>query len=114
MRERLAAGIWATVEETFHKPVELKTDDSGNPLVMPTPPNLLMVRLKAFDQLAKLYGLNMESKPQREDVKPYSTTPEIAEEIRKLILARYPRCTDTGQRMDSATHSSTKEVIESP
>jgi hypothetical protein len=102
MRERLAAGIWAAVAESHIKPTVL--DEQGNELEIPAAPQMLMIRLKAFDQLAKLYGLNMESKPQREDVKPYSTPPEIAEEIRKLILARYPRCTDTGQRIDVAHH----------
>jgi predicted transcriptional regulator len=101
MRERLAAGIWATVAESHMKPTVL--DEQGHELEMPAAPQMLIIRLKAFEQLAKLYGLNMESKPQREDVKPYSTPPEIAEEIRKLILARYPRCTDTGQRIDAAT-----------
>lgn len=106
MRERLAAGIWATVEETHMKPVVLSPEQGGTELTVPTPPKLLMIRLKALEQLAKLYGLHLEPQARQEELKPYSTPAEIADEVRTLILARYHRCPQTGQRLDHSANAS--------
>ena len=76
----------------------------------------IMLQLKTLEQMAKLNGLNLENSnrataPQQP---PYATPSEIATVVREHILTLHQRCTKTGQRMDAATRSSTKEVIESP
>lgn len=91
MRERIAAGIWATVEETHAKPTVLDRESNG--VEMPSPPALLMVRLRAFDQLAKLYSLNLECQPCRENVTPYATPPEIASRVKGMLLELHGRAT---------------------
>lgn len=105
MRERLAAGIWATIEETYIKPTI--TDREGNEVEMPYPANMLMVRLKALDQLAKLYGLNLECQPRRENVTPYVTPPEIANRVKGMLLELHGRATSGSvSSPDAQSHSS--------
>ena len=92
MREIIAARLEATIEAT-HPNQEIVFDASGKPapVEIPTTAPMLAIRLKALDQLAKLYGLNMTSQPPTENVKPYMTPPEIAAAVQERILALHGR-----------------------
>ncbi len=92
MRELIAARLEATIEATHPSP-EIVFDASGKPSqveIQATPP-MLAIRLKSLDQLAKLYGLNMQSQPNQESAKPYMTPPEIAAAVQERILALHGR-----------------------
>lgn len=92
MRELIAARLEATIAETHQHP-EIVHDASGELGIVTIPATvpMLAVRLKALDQLAKLYGLNMQSQPNQESAKPYMTPPEIAAAVNERILALHGR-----------------------
>jgi len=92
MREIIAARLEATIEATHPNP-EIVFDASGQPapVEIPATAPMLAIRLKALDQLAKLYGLNMQSQPHQESVEPYATPPEVAAAVNEWILALHGR-----------------------
>jgi len=92
MREIIAARLEATIEATHPNP-EIVFDAGGKPapVEIPATAPMLAIRLKALDQLAKLYGLNMVSQPHTENVMPYLSPPEVAAAVQEHILAMYGR-----------------------
>ena len=93
MRELIAARLEATIEETYTD-IEAKDAQTGEVQIMRgvSSAPMLAVRLKTLDQLAKLYGLNMQSQPHQENVEPYATPPEeIAARVSQRILALHGR-----------------------
>ena len=63
MRKQLAVCIWATIAETHLRPDSVSGKGRGPVMAkkMEASAPMLAVRLKAFDQLAKLYGLYKQS-----------------------------------------------------
>ena len=59
----------------------------------PPPPSapILSVRLKALDQLAKLYGLTLDPADTTTAPKPYATPEDIAEAVRLRVLELHGR-----------------------
>lgn len=94
IREEIAARLMATIEST-HSRAEFVDEATGKATVieMPACPKMLAVRLKALDQLAKLYGVNLEQQAQDTGQQPYSAPDEIASEVRQKILELHQRPT---------------------
>lgn len=93
MRELIAARLEATIEETYTD-IEAKDAQTGEVQIIRgvSSAPMLAVRLKTLDQIAKLYGLNMQSQPNQENEKPYATPPEeIAARVSQCILALHGR-----------------------
>lgn len=88
MRELLAARLEATIAETYQHP---KYVDNTNeePVIAATPVSapMIAVRLKALDQLAKLYGLNLPPQLHIEKSQLHATPVEIAATVNQRILA---------------------------
>jgi len=86
MRERLAAALWAMVAETHSD----TWGESCQVAIQATAP-MLSIRLKALDQLARLYGVNLPAQPHGEKAQPYTTPQEIAATVNQRILALHGR-----------------------
>jgi DNA-binding CsgD family transcriptional regulator len=89
-REQIAARLWATVEDTYLR-AELSEEGELLEVELPATPPLLSVRLKALDQIAKLYGLGLERCEGAEGVPPYAMPEEIAATVRARVLALHGR-----------------------
>jgi DNA-binding CsgD family transcriptional regulator len=94
LREEIAARLFATIENTYAR-AEFVDETTGKATVieMPPCPKLLAVRLKALDQLSKLYGVNLEQQAQDGAQPPYAAPDEIADEVRQKILDLHNRPT---------------------
>lgn len=91
LREQLAAGLWTVVEQS--QPRERSLDDAGREVetaVAPCP-RLLALRLRALDQISKLYGVNLERPEEDHSPLPYAAPAEIAQEVRRKVLALHGR-----------------------
>ncbi|MBB5031491.1 hypothetical protein HNQ65_001045 [Prosthecobacter vanneervenii] len=116
MREQICAALWETVACTFPKvPLpagkeqSLRMGADGQlelplrfslppaPVLAAEPPSapMLTVRLRALDQLAKLYDVGLargaSGAEAESDEKPYATPPEIAEAVRLRLLEMHGR-----------------------
>jgi len=86
VREELHAVLRQTIEETYQK---AKIIENGKEieLSMPTCPKMLAIRLKAVDQIARLYGVNQEVQAVGTGTLPYATPAEIMDAVRQRVLA---------------------------
>jgi transcriptional regulator with XRE-family HTH domain len=91
LREELAARIRHTIDQTHvWMPVPA---EGGEEVMMEFPPDarMLAIRLKCLEQLAKLYGVNLERDTAPEGPPPYAAPPEIAEQVRAKVLELHGR-----------------------
>ena len=97
LREHLGAVLWQTVEATYPSvPLvvaeeEVDEEEPGQP----TPP-MLSVRLKALDQISKLYDVSLAKPAAGAGPLPYATPEEIAEDVRLRVLEMHRR--EDGER----------------
>ncbi len=95
MRELINARLEATIRATYPKPEVLPDIDmeTGQNITIQPPANasMMAIRLKALDQQAKLYGVNMEQAVLLNDAAPYKTPDEIAETVRAHLLTMHGR-----------------------
>lgn len=94
IREVIDTHLQNTIEATYAKAeiVDEKTGETQT-IEMPANPQMLAIRLKALDQRAKLYGVNLEQQAQDTGQQPYSAPDEIASEVRQKILELHQRPT---------------------
>jgi predicted transcriptional regulator len=88
MRELIAARLESTIEETYRHTKSV--DHASGKLSLVTKPAtapMLAIRLKAMDQLAKLYGINLPPQLHSEKSQLYTTPLEIAAKVNQRILA---------------------------
>lgn len=92
IRETIDAHLQATIEATYAR-AEVVDEKTGEATVieMPANPQMLAVRLKALDQRAKLYGVNLEQQAQESGTPPYAAPDIIAEEVKRKILDLHKR-----------------------
>lgn len=91
LREHIAATLWQTVESTFPDVMAAADEDEdADPPAAPTPP-MLSVRLKALDQIAKLYDITLETPASDQGPLPYTTPEDIAVSVRERVLGLYGR-----------------------
>ncbi len=91
LREHISAALWQTVEATFpHVMADAEDDEDAEPPAPVTPP-MLSVRLKALDQIAKLYDLSVEQRAAGFAPLPYATPEEIALSVRERVLEMHRR-----------------------
>lgn len=103
VREEVAARLWATVEQTYGR-TEVVDEDGEVTLVEEAPtPQLLAIRLRALEQISKLYGVLGETPgvagggvPGMAVLSPYVTPAVLAEEVRARRLALYGRGSAAG------------------
>jgi predicted transcriptional regulator len=88
MRELIADRLEATIEETYVDQ-EIIDEETGEKQLerAPATPRMLAVRIKALDQLARLYGFNLPPQPHSEKPQPFSAPLEIAAKVNQRILA---------------------------
>ena len=118
LREQICAALWQTVECTFPKvplpaaphagrELALQMGADGQmelplrfalppvPVLAPEPPSapMLTVRLRALDQLAKLYDVGVGRSPSGAEAEegPYAMPEEIAEAVRLRMLEMHGR-----------------------
>jgi len=118
LREQICAALWQTVECTFPKvplpaaphagrelalhmgadgqmELPLRFSLPPEPLPTPEPPSapMLTVRLRALDQLAKLYDVGVGRSPSGAEAEegPYAMPEEIAEAVRLRMLEMHGR-----------------------
>lgn len=91
LREQLCAALWQTVEETFpgllHEAAEDDEDEAGARASAP----MLSVRLKALDQIAKLYDVGLVQHTAAFAPLPYATPDDIAASVRERVLEMHGR-----------------------
>lgn len=93
-REEMHARLLSIYEEACRRP-QIKTVDaeSGAEVIeeldLAPNPQLLMVRLKCLDQMAKLHGLNMEQSLGAGGGPRYDTPEQVAATVRRLGLDRH-------------------------
>lgn len=91
LREHISAALWQTVEATFpHVMADEEGNEDAEPPAPATPP-MLSVRLKALDQIAKLYDLSVEQRAAGFAPLPYATPEEIALSVRERVLEMHRR-----------------------
>ena len=91
LREHIAATLWQTVESTFPDVMWMaEADEEADPPGAPTPP-MLSVRLKALDQIAKLYDITLETPGSDQGPLPYTTPEDIAVSVRERVLGLFGR-----------------------
>ena len=73
IREHISAALWQTVEATFPDVMSMADaeDEDADPPGASSPP-MLSVRLKALDQIAKLYDITLEQRPAAFAPLPYA------------------------------------------
>ena len=101
LREHLSAVLWQTVEATFPTVPLLGAagEDLDEEEPGPTSPPMLSVRLKALDQIAKLYDVGgAQSAAAGGGPLPYATPEEIADEVRRRVLEMHGRNDETRMR----------------
>ena len=105
LREHLSAVLWQTVEATFPAVPLLgaeEDDEEEEEPGLPTPP-MLSVRLKALDQIAKLYDVGVvQSAAAGSGPLPYATPEEIADEVRLRVLEMHRREDETRMTNDES------------
>ena len=85
LREHLSAVLWQTVEATYPDAAQAVASAA------PSPP-MLSVRLKAVDQIARLYDLTLEQTTAAAfPTLPYATPEEIAHDVRQRVLELHGR-----------------------
>ncbi len=91
LREHISAALWQTVEATF--PDVMQDAEEGEDADPPGPssPPMLSVRLKALDQIAKLYDLTLEIRSADFAPLPYATPEDIALSVRERVLEMHQR-----------------------
>ena len=97
LREHLREVLWQTVEATYPQ-VSLLGEEAdaeepkakGKEPGQPLPP-MLSVRLKAADQIARLYDLGLVQSATGTGPLPYATPEEIAESVRLRLLEMHRR-----------------------
>lgn len=101
-REELTARLLSIYEEACRRP-EVRTKDAvtGEDVVeeldLAPNPQLLMVRLKCLDQMAKLHGLNMEQVAGAGAGPRYDTPEETVARVRALGLDLHGRLKDVAE-----------------
>ena len=85
LREHLCEVLWQTVEATYPEVVLAAEEAAADAPVASSPP-MLSVRLKALDQIAKLYDLGVEQSTPASGPLPYATPEEIAASVRERLL----------------------------
>ncbi|OYW73531.1 MAG: hypothetical protein B7Z37_21120 [Verrucomicrobia bacterium 12-59-8] len=90
LREHLSEVLWQTVHATYPDVLADADDADADPPPPATPP-MLSVRLKALDQIAKLYDLSLEQRATDGGPLPYATPEEIAESVRERVLEMHLR-----------------------
>lgn len=91
LREHIGAALWQTVEATFPDVMSMAdADEDADPPAAPSPP-MLSVRLKALDQIAKLYDITLETPASEHGPLPYATPEDIAVSVRERVLGMYGR-----------------------
>ena len=91
LREHIAATLWQTVESTFPDVMSMAdADEDADPPGAPTAP-MLSVRLKALDQIAKLYDITLETPASDPGPLPYTTPEDIAVSVRERVLGLFGR-----------------------
>ncbi len=98
-REEIHSRLLSIYEEACRRPqvktVDAKTgDEIVDELDLAPNPQLLAIRLKCLDQMAKLHGLNMEQTVGASGGQRYDTPEEVAEKVRALGLDRHGRAGD--------------------
>ncbi|WP_397383456.1 hypothetical protein [Prosthecobacter sp.] len=91
LREHISAALWQTVEATFPDVMSMAdADEDADPPNASSPP-MLSVRLKALDQIAKLYDITLEQRPAAFAPLPYATPDDIADDVRLRVLEMHRR-----------------------
>lgn len=95
MRELINARLEATIRATYPK-LEVSPDidmETGQNLTIQPPANAAMmaIRLRALDQQAKLYGVNVEQSVLVTDLPPYTAPEEIAARVTQRMLELHGR-----------------------
>jgi len=91
LREHISCALWQTVEATFPDVMaDADADEDADPPNAPSPP-MLSVRLKALDQIAKLYDITLEQRPAAFAPLPYATPDDIADDVRLRVLEMHRR-----------------------
>ncbi|MCX6849201.1 MAG: hypothetical protein NTY98_09800 [Verrucomicrobia bacterium] len=91
IREHISAALWQTVEATFPDVMSMaEADEDADPPGASSPP-MLSVRLKALDQIAKLYDITLEQRPAAFAPLPYATPDDIADDVRLRVLEMHRR-----------------------
>lgn len=90
LREHLCAVLWQTVEETFPSLLHEPDDDESAADSRASAP-MLSVRLKALDQIAKLYDVGLVQHTAGFSPLPYSTPDDIADDVRQRVLEMHGR-----------------------
>ncbi len=92
IREHIGAALWQTVEATFPDVMSMAdADDEDADPPSPSSPPMLSVRLKALDQIAKLYDITLEQRPAAFAPLPYATPDDIADDVRLRVLEMHRR-----------------------
>lgn len=91
MREHIGAALWQTVEATFPDVMSMADADEDADPPGPSSPPMLSVRLKALDQIAKLYDITLEQRPAAFAPLPYATPDDIADDVRLRVLEMHRR-----------------------
>lgn len=92
IREHIGAALWQTVEATFPDVMSMAdADDEDADPPGPSSPPMLSVRLKALDQIAKLYDITLEQRPAAFAPLPYATPDDIADDVRMRVLEMHRR-----------------------
>lgn len=95
-REEVHARLLSIYEDACYRPsVTTKDAQTGEDVVdelgIAPNPQLLAIRLKCLDQMAKLHGLNMEQSLGAGVGQRYDTPEEVADKVRALGLDRHGR-----------------------
>lgn len=91
IREHISAALWQTVEATFPDVMSMADADEDADPPGPSSPPMLSVRLKALDQIAKLYDITLEQRPAAFAPLPYATPDDIADDVRLRVLEMHRR-----------------------
>lgn len=105
VREEIAARLWAAVEETHGRTEVMGKDGEVTTVNEAATPQMLAVRLRALEQLAKLYavcgegpgigigaGGGTQAQPQ-----PFVTPLAVMEEVRRRQVELFRRCGAGGE-----------------
>lgn len=115
LRERISAMLWQTIQLTCPAPL-VEASEAGEaksmpmhvaaggevderaalPVAMPVPAlvppaPMLAIRLKALEQLARLYDLGLDARAPAFAPQPYATSEEIAQSVRDRLLELHDR-----------------------
>lgn len=87
LREEMCARLRHTIEQT-HIWMPVEDPKTGQEVMMEIPPTpqTLAIRLKAIEQLSKLYGVNLEREAAATGPSPYAAPEQIAEDVKAKLL----------------------------